>query len=126
MVNNNRIAESPDEQQKYEPVNLTDQLIEQPLVQLCSRGPSFVPTPTSIDWNDLQQSWQVFKRKVRWRTFFHVSGDMSVSPNVNPLEPRVKNRPKNHHAKIPAIEVFLNRIEKDLFDTTRSNYVVIM
>ena len=58
--------ESPEEQQKHEPVNLTNQIVEQPLVELCSRGPSFVPTPTSIDSNGLQQSWQAFKRKIRW------------------------------------------------------------
>jgi hypothetical protein len=47
---------------KYEPVNLTDQTMEQALVSLCSRGPSFVPTPTNVDWNDLQRSWLDFKR----------------------------------------------------------------
>ena len=64
--NNNKTVESPEEQQKHEPVNLTNQIVEQPLVELCSRGPSFVPTPTSIDSNGLQQSWQAFKRKIRW------------------------------------------------------------
>jgi hypothetical protein len=58
--NNNKTVESPEEQQKHEPVNLTNQIVEQPLVELCSRGPSFVPTPTSIDWNSLQQGWQAF------------------------------------------------------------------
>ena len=62
--NKNKTLESLEEQQKHKPVNLTNQIVEQPLVELCSRGPSFVPTPTSIDWNSLQQSWQAFKRKV--------------------------------------------------------------
>ena len=48
----------------YQPINLTDKNIEQSLVQLCGRGPSFVPTPTSIDWNGLQLSWIDFKKKL--------------------------------------------------------------
>ena len=33
---------------------LTDQTIEQALVSIFSKGPSFVPTPTSVDWNAVQ------------------------------------------------------------------------
>ena len=36
----------------YKPVNLTDKNIEQSLVQLFGRGPSFVPTPLALTGMD--------------------------------------------------------------------------
>jgi hypothetical protein len=54
----------------------------------------------------------------------HFSEELGRSLEVNPLEPpREKSTKEPPYAKVPAIEVFLNRVEKDLFDTTRSNYV---
>jgi hypothetical protein len=54
----------------------------------------------------------------------YFSEELGRSLEVNPLEPpREKSTKEPPYAKVPAIEVFLNRVEKDLFDTTRSNYV---
>ena len=53
--------------QKHKPIKLTEVVIDDALVKLCSRGPSFVPTQITLDWNDVQQGGLDFKRKVRWR-----------------------------------------------------------
>ena len=102
---------------KCEPINLSDQSIDDALVSLCSKGPSFVPTPKSIDWNDLQESWLHFKRKVRWRSFFQgreITPHQSVeNPIAAPYEKSTKEPPMSN---VPAIEVFLNSVEKDLFN----------
>ena len=69
-VMNDRSEEFSNSSRKYMPINLADRPIDEALLNLCSKGPSFVPTPTAIDWNDLQETWLQFKRKVRWRSFF--------------------------------------------------------
>ena len=75
-----------------------------------------------MDWNQLQEDWQSYKRKVRGRAFYHSFEDSNDEVDVNltnakSLEPpRVKSSREPATAKIPAIEVFLNSVEKDLFD----------
>ena len=102
----------------YQPVNLIHKNIEQPLVKLCGRGPSFVPTPTSIDWKGLQLDWIDFKKKVRWRTCFYTPDKALDGPEfaIDPLEPPYQKSVKEPPlANVPVIEVFLSRVEKDLF-----------
>ena len=105
-------------QARYQPINLTEVPINPALAELCKRGPSFVPTPVSVDWNDLQQNWLQFTKKVRWRAFFH-SHDKPVTRDENILNPpRLKSTKDPPLAVVPAIEVFLDRVEKDLFKET--------
>lgn len=47
------VTPSVEEGNIFKPINLTDENIDSHLVHLCSRGPSFVPTPTAVDWNKL-------------------------------------------------------------------------
>ena len=102
---------------KYEPINLTDQPIDEALASLSSKGLSFVPTPSSIDWSDLQESWLHFKRKVRWRSFFQGRDIAFDHSEENPVAaPYVKSTKEPPMSNVPAIEVFLNNVEKDLFD----------
>ena len=55
---------------------------------------------------------------------FYSSKDTTVGQEVGALEhPGGKSIKEPPCAGIPAIEVFLNRVEKELFHTTRSNYV---
>ena len=77
-----------------------------------------MPTPTSIDWNGLQLSWIDFKKKVRWRTWFYTPEKALDGPEfaIDPLEPPYQKSVKEPPlANVPAIEVFLSRVEKDLF-----------
>ena len=80
-------------------------------MHLCKHGHSFVPTPIRIDWNDIQQSWLAFKKKVRWRAIFHLK--QSTEREVSGLDaPYQKSKNDPPTASIPAIEVFLNKVEK--------------
>lgn len=115
-----RTVEGQEVERKCEPINLTDQEVDKGLVKLCSRGPSFVPMPTNVDWNDLQQSWQDFKRKVRWRAFFYLSKSTPKRCEYKPLEAPYQKSSKEPPKANPAIEVYLNSVEKDLFNGTIS------
>ena len=44
-----------------EPINLMGKVVHESLLKLSSRGPSFVPTLNSIDWNNLLLGWLNFK-----------------------------------------------------------------
>lgn len=102
--------------QNHQPINLTDKVIDVALINLCSRGPSFVPTPVNVDWNDLQQGWLDFKRKIRWRAYFYekdLPHREQGEPNLKPPYQKSVREPPS--ANIPAIEVFLSRVEKDIF-----------
>ena len=102
---------------KCEPINLSNQRIDDALVSLCSKGPSFVPTPKSIDWSDLQESWLHFKRKVRWRSFFQAREITPYQNEENPVAaPYGKSTKEPPMSNVPAIEVFLSSVEKDLFN----------
>ena len=63
---NNVIAEGM-EVPNYEPINLTKSNWElsEGLISLCSKGPSFIPTPNTFDWRQLQ-SLQIRLEKVHF------------------------------------------------------------
>ena len=114
-----KLSEEMDEltEDRCKPVNLTDNFVDQNLVNLCSYGPMFVPTPSRIDWNEIQQAWLMFKQKIRWRALFY--SKEPTGREVNNLDPPFQKSKKDPPvASIPAIEVFLNRVENDLFRQT--------
>ena len=108
-------GESPAMARKQLPVNHANRLIDETLVNLCSKGPSFVPTPLSIDWNDLQESWLKFKQKVRWRSFFFRREVINEGEGNVLAALRVKSGKEPPMSNVPAIEVFLSNVEKELF-----------
>ena len=100
--------------ERCKPINLTDAPVDKYLIKLCSYGPTFDPIPTRIDWNEIQQAWLAFKKKIRWRAFFH--SKQPTRREVNNLDPPFQKSIKDPPtASIPAIEVFLDRVENDLF-----------
>ena len=103
-------------QEKCKLINLTDSPVDKSLVSLCSYGPTFVPTPSRVDWNEIQQSWLAFKKKIRWRALFHSKQLRREADKLDP--PFRKSTTDPPTASTPAIEVFLNKIEKDLFRQT--------
>ena len=89
---------------------------------LYSRGPSFVPTPV-VDCNDLQENWLDFKRKIRWQTFYHGSDRVvRESPKSDLQPPHQKTVKEPPTSNILAIEVFLNKVEKDLINCNIRRY----
>lgn len=46
-------------------INSVDQPIPNDLKELCSKGPSFVPTPVNYNWLQLQKDFDSFKNRLR-------------------------------------------------------------
>ena len=99
ILKSNKVIES-------EPVNLTSKVVNESLLKLCSREPSFVPTPNSIDWNDLQLAWLNFKWNVRWRAFFgrgNLQKKISQDYEISQTEPpKIRSKREPPIARIPS------------------------
>ena len=54
----------------YEPLKLTEHQIDPYLSELCSKGPSFIPAPSSVNWYALLKDLDNFKHKVRCKGHF--------------------------------------------------------
>ena len=56
----------------YEPVNLTKSNWElsDGLISLCSKGPSFIPTPNTFDWRQPQIDFDKFENTLKKSSFF--------------------------------------------------------
>ena len=59
-----------------------------------------VPTPTNLDWNDVQQSWLEFKRKVRWRTHFYSDNIVRKEREIGLLDAPYQKSVKNLHQRM--------------------------
>ena len=70
---NNVIAEDT-EMPNYEPINLIKNNCElsDGLTSLCSKGPSFITTPNTFDWRQLQTDFDKFKNTLRKISFFPI------------------------------------------------------
>ena len=55
----------------HEPLNLTEHQSDPQLSELCSKGPSFIPTPSTINWYALLKDFDNVKHKVRCKVHFY-------------------------------------------------------
>ena len=124
---NNVITESI-EMLNYEPINLTRSHCElsDGLIPLCSKGPSFIPTPNTFDRRRLQIDFDKFKNTLRKISFFSTIEAGSYTNKNTTLPLAIDNPPRKQLCWIPPksnsneIETFRSLVEKDLFqDTTR-------
>ena len=108
----------------YDPLNLdrNNNILEPGLVSLCSKGPSYVPTPSHYDWLQLQKDFDLFRNRVRARYMFsNVSNETSyvVPPNEPPNEPpKRKSTWVSTKTSSPELETFLSNIERQFFENT--------
>ena len=110
----------------HEPINLTNNPMDQNLSSLCSKGPSFVPSPSNMNWLQLLKDFDSFKHRMRTRAFFSTinKGDQTTNSTADstiqpPYVPQQASKiaPRS---KINELEVFLSKLETDLFsDTTK-------
>ena len=106
----------------HEPLNLDGLQRDLPsgLSDLCKKGPSFIPTPDSFDWLQLQKDFDRFRNRIRTSVFFFdkPSAPPDTANDVTGIRPPKKpsswNAPK---AKIREVETFLSNVERDLFST---------
>ncbi len=98
-----------------EPILLTNnpKFQETAIKKLLSKGPSFVPTPSSADWDQFHQDYERFCNGVRREIFFHNS--VQISDEQSTDVPRKPSNWKAPRSNIPEAEIFLKQIEKDLF-----------
>ena len=93
-------------------------------MDLCSKGPSFVPTPISYDWNQLQKDFDLFQSKLRAVVFF-----ANKQSNITEDQGEITNPPwqksswKASKCNIPELETFLSLVERDLFSDTKRKTV---
>ena len=101
-----------------EPILLTDepQFQETAVKTLLSKGPSFVPTPSSADWNQLHLDYERFCNDIRKVILFANSETTQIQEDD---APRKLSNWKAPRSNIPEAEVFLKQIEKDLFADVR-------
>ena len=117
--------QTPKESEMHHPIVLTqdETTIDESFKKLCSKGPTFVPTPEYYDWLQLQKDFDAFRNRVRACYIFH-GKENKQTPELN--IPIVKDPPKKSSTWVapktssPELETFLNNIESDLFiDTSR-------
>ena len=113
----------------YEPINLSNEEIDPNLASLCSKGPSFVPTPSSFNWLQILKDFDNFKHRLRSIAFYHDKNKSSSNSNFNgssDIKPPYVCKPISKVApqsKFPELETFLSNIEKDIFENTNRRNV---
>ena len=85
VSNSNKVIAEGIEMPNYEPINLTKNNCElsDGLIPLCSKGPSFIPTPNTFDWRQLQIDFDKFKNALRKISFFStIETDSNTNKNT--------------------------------------------
>ena len=91
--NNNVIAENI-EIPNYNFINLTKNNYELPggLISLCSKGLSFIPTPNTFGWRQLEIDFDKFKNTIRKISFFSTN-EAGINTNKNTTIPLTIDNP---------------------------------
>ena len=102
-------------------INTGNTEISNDFKELCSKGPSFVPTPVHFDWLQLQKDFDNFRNRVRARFIFsadnhHANSTKDDSKNKNP--PKKQSQWSAPKTSSPEIETFLSNVERTLFENT--------
>ena len=95
---------------------------------LLAKGPSFIPTPADINWYELRKDFTSFVNQLRYKVkqFQSTSIEPSESNNNN-INNSFSSPPVQHarytplyrakETNIKSLELFIENIEKDIFDT---------
>ena len=99
---------------------MTEYQIGPHLSELCSKGPSFIPTPSSVNWHALLKDFDNFKRKVRCKVHFYDTSNETELTNDGIKPPIIKSQSNKvaSKCKISEVEAFLSRIEQNIFSNT--------
>ena len=94
-------------------------------IDLLSKGPSFCPTPSDINWHKCHLDWQAFVDRLRWADFFFDRNESNTfdtpGNNHEELGPfSIKSDKRAPISKDIALETFLATIENKLFDIKRA------
>ena len=91
--------------------NLSKKVLTETEIRVLEKSLGFAPTPTKIDETDLRADFNEFARKMRCKWFFYneLTENFSEAPAF--LVKSNWNPPKGH----PAIEIFLSKLETEIF-----------
>ena len=88
--------------------NLSKKVLHEIEIQVLEKGLGFVPTPNSINEEDLRRDFGEVSRKMRCKWYF---SDES-SPDFSEVRPKSNWKPPPGH---PCVELFLSKLENELF-----------
>ena len=94
-------------------------------IELLSKGPSFCPTPSDINWYKCHLDWQEFVDRLRWADFFFDRNENNTldTPGYSheELGPfSIKSNKQAPVSKDIALETFLATVENKLFNIKRA------
>ena len=94
-------------------------------IDLLSKGPSFCPTPSDINWYKCHLDWQAFVDRLGWADFFFDRNESNAldTPGYSHEELGPFSIKSNKRAPVSediALEAFLATIENNLFDIKRA------
>jgi len=81
-------------------------------MKLLSRGLTFVPTPQSINWSEVQADINDFTRRLGLKEFFHNEDDLTTDTDTHPF--RCKGSWTPPHGREAALDAFINAVEQDV------------
>ena len=113
-----------------------------------AKEPTFVPTPTSVNWLDLHKDFDQFVNQLRYKfkkqCTQHQEQGISAENELQSLRHQISNKDENNNLPPPAaetnkfaslyrsketdnksLEMFIEKIEKDLFNPENVKKYVI-
>ena len=115
--------------ESYAPINRSSSIPTLPdsFVSLCSKGPSFIPTPINIDWRSLKLDFDNFANRIRVLANSYdpkqdksIPSNENINQNIDDLPPKKqKSRFRVPKSNIPAVEAYLTAIETALFKSVK-------
>ena len=104
---------------------------------LLRKGPSFIQTPTDINWYSLRHDFHSFFNKLRYQvskpagtSSINVNHMTNISNSLvrhlgnHPIEPKSSNANfKKEKTNISSLEAFIKLVEKDLFKYSYYNKI---
>ena len=122
-VTSQQVKESGYKPEKYFPINLSEDNINQNLQDVCALGRSFVPTNPNINWSQMEEGFNKWALSLRRSAYFEEKGYTSKELNekeeaLNRLEKALvksKFKPPDSFFN-PSLEAFINKVHEDIFN----------
>ena len=109
------ISKTPDQNA----INLTDYVLNDSEKSLLIKGPSFIPTPSDINWQTLRHDFDKFAHKLRYQVSnqYHNIDNVPKDKSLPPYKPETPGRNyRGSRSKSNCFEAFVEAVEKDIFN----------
>ena len=114
-------ANAPD----HNAINLSKCELTEAQKILFMKGPSFVPTPSDVNWYEMRKDFDKFANQLRFKAknTLEANSNNTTNDNINiglntPKKPESETAPlyRTKETKYKSLETFIENMEKDLFD----------